>query len=266
VVPRTGRLAAFFLMAYGLTWACFISVAVAVPASSLAGGMLLLLGTFAPSIAALALTWRDAGRAGVAALLGRIFKGGIAAKYIVIAVSYMAVIKLSVAVIHRVTLGEWPRFGAEPIWLLPFAVLLSTPVQAGEEIGWRGYALPRLTERLGLATASVVLGVIWAFWHLPQFFVASADTYHQAFFPWALQVTALSVLLAWLYARTRGNLLIVMLTHAAANNTKDIVPSRLDGAANTFALSASPVLWLTAGVMWVVAAFLLTLMRDRRID
>jgi len=99
-----------------------------------------------------------------------------------------------------------------------------------------------------------------------QFFIAAADTYHQAFIPWALQVTAMSVAMAWLYARTRGSLLLVMLLHAAVNNTKDIVPSALPGATNTFALAASPILWLTAGLLWVVAACLLTRMRGRRID
>jgi membrane protease YdiL (CAAX protease family) len=266
VVPRQGRLIAFFLIAYGLMWACFISVAIAVPPASPMGGFLLLLGTYAPTIAALLLTWRDDGAPGVRALVGRIFKGGIAPKYIVIAVSYIAVIKLTAAVIHRAIFGAWPLFGAEPLVLLPFAILLSTPVQAGEEIGWRGYALPRLTERFGLAAASVILGLIWAFWHLPQFFIASADTYHQAFIPWAIQVVGLSVVMAWLYARTRGNLLIVMLMHAAANNTKDIVPSALAGATNTFALTASPILWLTAILMSIVAASLLTRMRGRRID
>jgi hypothetical protein len=57
-----------------------------------------------------------------------------------------------------------------------------------------------------------------------------------------------------------------MLMHAAANNTKDIVPSATAGATNTFSLAASPILWLTAILMWIVAAFLLTRMRDRAID
>jgi len=266
VVPRPGRLVAFFLIAYAITWTCFIAVAAAVPAGSLTGGFLLLAGTFSPSIAALSLTWRDDGAPGVRSLVGRIFRADVPWKYYLFAVSFMALVKLGAAVIFRAALGEWPMFGTTPLVLLPFAILISTPVQAGEEIGWRGYALPRLTERFGLGGASVILGVIWAFWHLPQFFIAAADTYHQAFIPWALQVTAMSVAMAWLYARTRGSLLLVMLLHAAVNNTKDIVPSALPGATNTFALAASPILWLTAGLLWVVAACLLTRMRGRRID
>ena len=51
------------------------------------------------------------------------------------------------------------------------AVAVSTPWQAGEEIGWRGYLLPRLSGRVGLPAASLIVGVIWACWHLPFFFI-----------------------------------------------------------------------------------------------
>ncbi len=255
----------FFVIAYAIMWSAFIAVAVKVPAASLAGSTLILLGAFAPSIAALFLTWRDEGAAGVQRLVGRIFRADVAAKWFVFALTYMAAIKLSAAVIHRLTLGEWPRFGTEPIYLLPFAIALSTPVQIGEEIGWRGYALPRLTERFGLAWASIILGVIWAAWHLPQFFIAAADTYHQAFIPWSLIVIAISVAMAWLYARTRGSLLLVMLMHSAINNTKDIVPSGVAGATDTFSLEASPIMWLTVLLTWIVAGVLLRKMPDREI-
>src|SRR6266571_3647260 len=141
------------------------------------------------------------------------------------------------------------------------ALVISTPVQAGEEIGWRGYALPRLWERIGLASGSVLLGVIWAVWHLPFFFIPAADTYGQSFPVYLLQVTALSVAAAWLYGNVKGSLLPVMLMHAAVNNTKDIVPSATPGGTDTFGLSASLVAWLTVTLLWVCAAYFLVQMR-----
>jgi membrane protease YdiL (CAAX protease family) len=137
------------------------------------------------------------------------------------------------------------------------AILISTPVQAGEEIGWRGYALPRLAERMGFARASVLLGLVWACWHLPQFSLQGADTYRQSFPIWSLEVIALSVAIAWLYTHTNGSLLLVMLMHAAINNTKDIVPSGAANATNALSLHASSVMYLTATLLWFSAAYFL---------
>jgi len=67
--------------------------------------------------------------------------------------------------------------------------------------------------------------------------------------------------MAWLYWRTQGSLLLVMVLHAAVNNTKDIVPSVSPGATNAFALSASFVAWLTVTLLWMMAAIFLVQMR-----
>lgn len=136
------------------------------------------------------------------------------------------------------------------------AVAFSTPFQAGEEIAWRGYALPRMAARLGLGLASVILGIIWALWHLPFFYILKTEMFGHAFVPYLLSVMAISVAMGWLYGNTRGSLLLVMLMHAAINNTKDIVPSvAADGSKVT-----TPMMWLTAAVQWTIAAFFLTLM------
>lgn len=259
-----GDLVKFFLLTYVVMWACFITVAAAgIPAYAPLGAVLLLLGTFAPSLVALWLTARAEGDRGLRTLFGRVFRWRVPARWYLFALAYIPAIKLTAAIVHRLTTGAWPRFGDEPWYLILAAIALSTPFQAGEEIGWRGYALPRLAARFGLARASILLGLIWACWHVPQFFIPEADTYRQSFFVFALQVTALSVAMAWLYARTNGSLLLVMLLHSAVNNAKDIVPSGLPGGTNTFGLSASLVGWLTVMLLWICAAYFLARMPDK---
>jgi membrane protease YdiL (CAAX protease family) len=227
------------------------------PTESVQGRIVLLVGTFAPSLVALGLATRDEGAAGRQRLLDRVTRWQVPVGWYGFAAGYFAAVKIVVALIHRAAFGAWPRFGDMPLVLIPFAIAVSTPVQAGEEVGWRGYALPRLAARMGLARASLVLGVIWAVWHLPLFFLRWGDTYGQSFVVFVLQVTALSVAMAWLWMRTGGSLLLTMLLHAAVNNSKDIVPSAVAGASDTFTLHASNVAWLTVALLWACAAYFL---------
>jgi len=255
----------FFLLAFALMWVCFFTVAlVPIPTGAVLGQFLVLLGAFAPSLAALLVTARSEGGGGVSTLLRGVTKWRVAARWYLFAVSYAVIVKLIVAILHRVAVGVWPHFDAEPHYIVPFAILFSTPFQAGEEIGWRGYALPHLVERFGLSRASVVLGVIWGCWHLPQFFIRETDTYQQSFWVFVLGVTALSVVFAWLWQRTGGSLLLTMLLHAAWNNSKDIVPSGAVGGTKIFGFHASFVSWVTLTVLWVCAACLLLDMSARR--
>ena len=119
---------------------------------------------------------------------------------------------------------------------------------------------PRLAARWGLAGASILLGVIWASWHLPLFYVPGTDTYGQSFPMYLLQVTALSVAIAWLYWRTQGSLLLTMLMHAAINNT-NLVPAGAKVPGNPLGMSHSLAAWLTLALLWIPAAYFLVRMR-----
>src|SRR2546425_4309031 len=171
-VKQTMRsLLKFFSLTYIVSWILWIAAAVILrgvarqPSGFLAiSGFLYLLGVFAPSLVALALTARADGRAGTLALLRRTVKWSVGARWYVFAVGYMAAIKLAVALLLRIATGAWPVFGQVPVYIMAIAIVFSTPVQAGEEIGWRGYALPRLSTRVGLPIASIVVGIVWACW------------------------------------------------------------------------------------------------------
>jgi hypothetical protein len=220
-----------------------------------------------PSVVAIALTFRKEGRTGVRLLLAGLRKWGVGARWYVFALSYMIAVKFTAAFLNRLALGEWPRFGQVPWYLMVVAIVFSTPVQAGEEIGWRGYALPRLANHFGLARASIVLGVIWACWHLPFFFIPGSDNFGQSFPLYLAAVTAVSVAMAWVYWRTNGSLLLTMLMHAAINNTAGIVtPAAPSGATNPFYLNAPLVTWLVVGLLWIGAASFLIRMRGATLN
>ena len=259
------QLAAFFLLTLLVSWTCFFGSAAVTPAgaSPTAGvaGAIYIVGVFAPALVALALTAVAAGRGGTLALLRRMVQAPSGARWYLVALGYMAGIKLAVALVYYLVMGGWPAFGETPWYLLMLAIPFSTPVQSGEELGWRGYALPRLASRFGLAWASLGLGGIWALWHLPFFFIAGVDKTGQSFPMYMLGTMALSVAMAWLYWRTSGSLFMTMLMHAAVNNTGGIVPAAVPGASNAFTFSASFVGWTAVALAWIVAIPLLIQMR-----
>ncbi len=259
------KLLLFFLLTFAVTWTAWLVPAVLVAPGTGGlfglGGPVFLFGVFAPAFVAIALTAVDEGRFAVARLLARTGKWRVDVRFYLIAITYMAATKLFAAVIHRLARGEWPAFGDTPLALLLGAILVSTWTQAGEEVGWRGYALPRLATALGLGGASVFLGVIWALWHLPLFYLQGSGSDGQSFPIYLLHVTALSVAMSWLYWKTDGSLLLVMLMHASVNNTTGIVPAAVPNAADAMSIEGSLVAWVTVGVSWLVAALLLSRMR-----
>lgn len=264
--PESGSLLLFFILAYALIWACFFAVALArLPQSSPLAYGLLLLGTFAPSLAAILITALSTGKNGVRELLRPVLHWEVAGKYYLFALTYIAAIKICAALVYRFSTGTWPRFGDLSLYVIPFAIAFSTPFQFGEEVGWRGFALQRMAGRWGLPLASLILGVIWGVWHLPQFFVRGADTYGQSFWFFVAEVTAMSVAFTWLWMRTCKSLLLTMLLHAAVNNSKDIVPSVLAVPGNPFTFRASPIGWITLMMLWFCAVcFLVDMSRQEK--
>src|SRR5260370_15181831 len=161
---RVGSVLKVCALTYALTGACLLAAiaisngtASAVPALTAGRGLLLLLGTFARSSVALGVTARDNGTPATQALLRRAFEWRVDARWYLFAVSYMAAIKLAVALAHRAITGSWPLFGNEAWYVIVIAIVLSTPVQAGEEIGWRGRPPPRLAGPLVFVTRTPIV-------------------------------------------------------------------------------------------------------------
>jgi uncharacterized protein len=100
-----------------------------------------------------------------------------------------------------------------------------------EEIGWRGFALPRLQARYSALTASIFLGVLWAVWHFPLLLDPNNAMSN---FPWyvmMVNMAAMSVIYAWIYNSTHGSLLLVTLFHAASNTVAFFLNTTLSSEA-----------------------------------
>jgi membrane protease YdiL (CAAX protease family) len=118
----------------------------------------------------------------------------------------------------------------------------------GEEIGWRGYALPKLLQSHSAVAANLILGILWGGWHLPTFFVPGAPQAGIPFVAFLLFTTGASVLFTWLYLHTRGSLLLATLFHGAINSF-GFVNNALDPASR----------WWLTGAVYVAAAFVVSI-------
>jgi uncharacterized protein len=253
----------YFIVTFIVSWTFWLAAGAVVnwnaSRASPFAGLLYLLGVFAPAFVAVAFTESKK------ALLGGTIKWSESVRWYVFAAGYFVTLKLAVAVIYRIAIGTWPAFNQEPWLLILVATIFSTPVQAGEEIGWRGYALPRMSKDLGLPLASLILGIVWAVWHLPFFFFPGVDKTGQSFPIYTLTTTALSVAMAWLYWRTNGSLLLTMLMHAAVNNM-NMVPAAATASSHPWHFRTTLVGWLSVALLWLGAAYFLVRMRGAKLE
>lgn len=91
--------------------------------------------------------------------------------------------------------------------------LFGGPLQ--EEVGWRGFLLPRLQKRFHPVFSAVIVGVVWSFWHLPMFFISG--TGYNNFLVYIVVTIILSIEITWIYNKTNGSLLFPILIHGIDN-------------------------------------------------
>ena len=189
---------------------------------------------------------------GTCSIGGSLFAG-------IVSLLYPAAIVLCANIAHRFIAGEWVPLSHPRGFGIVFSVLLLMPVCASEEIGWRGYALPRLTKALGLRKASLILGPVWACWHLPLFLLPGMRGYGQSVSLFVLGVTALSVVFAWLYTNTNGSLIPVVLLHTAMDEVLPLLPKRRI-VPNPLAFGSDLMPWFITAFECLIAAYMLARM------
>jgi membrane protease YdiL (CAAX protease family) len=170
-----------------------------------------------PSAVAILLVAVLYGKAGVGQLLRRLLIWRVGAGW------WVVVLLLSTPALAAVGLsillgGDAPDVAVTiPGAVLLFLFFIFPGSAGGEEIGWRGFALPRLQRGRSALGASVVLGLAWGVWHLPLYLLGAELRPLSLFAPWVLLTVASSVILTWMYNGTGGSLLVIVVFHAASN-------------------------------------------------
>jgi uncharacterized protein len=228
--PSVGSFLAFLVLTTGISWAAWVPAVLfaaevqLAPADSVALNFLQALGAAGPSLAAILVLraeygprWRDL------ALFRRYRRWRVGPAWWLFAAFAIPGITLVAVALRSIVLGQPPAPGSSLAELIAdvgivgvFATLipqlvglmLSSPLL--EELGWRGFALPRLQERMPALPAAIVLGFIWGVWHLPLWFAYGTVV------PYELAMIVLhSILITAAFNSTGGSLLLAMVFHAS---------------------------------------------------
>lgn len=262
---RRRLLAVYFLLAYVVSWGGVVAVVGLdglAAASSPEQGLFLavVVAQFSgPFLAGLALTAITGGRPGLRELWRRQRRVRVGAKWYAVALGttplLLAVVLGSLSMIS-------PAFVPgilttdDRLSLVVVALVGGLVVAFFEEVGWTGFALPRLRARYPLLVAGVLLGVVWGAWHgLPDFWgnaAAYGDRWPLRIGLWVVALTAYRVVIAWVYDGT-GSLLLAQLTHAGFVSGQAVFEPAATSPENYLIWygSFAGVLWLLVGAIRV---------------
>jgi len=173
-----------------------------------------ILSAWSPTISAIIISGIIGGWSEIKKLLSGFLRWKVSIKWY-LAACLLFIVPLIFAGFYILFGGQSPgpvpdlTVGIFFIYLL--FTLLSGPLS--EEAGWRGFALPKLESKFNALNSSIILGIIWACWHIPLYFVEV----RMPFYIFIILNTVISILITWGYNNTKGSLIITVLFHFSFN-------------------------------------------------
>jgi membrane protease YdiL (CAAX protease family) len=222
------QLGMFVVLTFAISWAIWLAmVAGSVSIQTTPGLVMNVIATAGPSIAALILAVA-LGPGELPRLLEGFSLGRVSPRWALVALILpLGMIAAAIAVSVGALGAAVPviTIGLAGVLVVEFLRVLFLGGPLEEELGWRGFALPRLQARRSAFSASVLLGAIWGVWHIPLYFVSGTGQQESAgsagtefaigaFVVWTI---GLSILFTWLFNQTQGSLIVEILFNAAVN-------------------------------------------------
>ena len=230
----------YVLLTYGFTWAFTIPLVLLYRFKfnqEFSPWLILFLpGAYGPSIIALITRYKEGGRAAMLSLLRRLLEWKLNWKW------YLSLLLLPLAwvVLAYVIATGNPAVLLDINWLevikmLPLFLLLALPFgPLAEELGWRGYLLPLLQSKYSAIVSSILIGVVWTFWHTPMFWFPGAaipsclDLGVESMLLYLIQVVSLSILMTVVFNRSSSSVVLAVYFHMTFNASENIIFSGAD--------------------------------------
>jgi membrane protease YdiL (CAAX protease family) len=268
---RRHSLLCYFLIAFALTWACELLMfgILHIPFSS---SVLwpLILTLVGPTAGAFLMTGITQGAAGIRQLLRRYVLWHVSVSWYLVALLAVPTLFLLPYLFQPGALSAF-RLPGLSFWVDYLIVFLLTLVfggPLGEEPGWRGFALPRHEQYSGPLVGTLLLGVLWALWHVPLFLLVPG--YNGAgtgflgilipFVAFTVMVTAYSVMFTWVFNNTRGSILLAIVLHASINTAPAMLPSLFPS------LKVNSLFGVSTLLVWIVVALVIIAATRRRLS
>jgi uncharacterized protein len=224
---RTRALVIYVAVAYGFTWLVWLPyVRAALQGTAAPNPFLYYLAAAGPLLAAVVAEWYERGVAGITDLLSRLTNLRRAGGWALLGLlSPLLLVAVSAIVLRLAGFGwpNWDQIGvtnrAPGLTAISTWVLMTASYGVGEEVGWRGFLLPRLQAKRSAFLATAILTLIWAGWHLPAFSFREGYVGLGAIgtVGFALGLAAGAIVLTALYNASRGSILAVALWHGSWN-------------------------------------------------
>ncbi len=235
-VVRQHPLLFFFVMAYAFSWVFFIPLVLSfwgtLPGDSTFRLVMHTLGIYGPTFAALIMTSIAEGKAGMLSLRQRGNQRRAGWQWYLFVLLGIPALFLLGTIIQPGVLASFQGFTPALLASYPayFIIVFFGGGGIGEEYGWRGFALPRMQPRYGPLRGTLLLGVLWVFWHLPLFLTpekgggpgTNIGTYLTDSGTFFLMVMAIAIIFTWVFNHTRGSIFIASLLHASVD-TPEVV-------------------------------------------
>ena len=216
------------------------------------GNPLVFLTVWSPSIFALGVALAFDGVDGLRELIRRIFRWRFGIRWYLISTLGIAALALSARYVQAAVtrtaappvfdFASWPAFA----WFGASMMILD-PGPLGEDPGWRGFALPRMLKLFRPAMGAILLGVIWAIWHLPAFLFSGMPQSTLPIHWFFVAMVSITVLMSWASIETGGAVLPAILMHWAFNRFSDLSARGAIYAAASYFLAAVFVIFFTRG-------------------
>ena len=222
------RLAPFFVITFAFSWILWMPQFLkfnGFPDLPDVVGLPGMFAPFGPAVAAFYLVWRQEGREGMRKLWRRGWRMNFRKVWLLPALLLGPLTALLTVFFLVIFQGSFSwEYGLPATMIIPIFLLIYFTNALPEEYGWRGYALDPLQKRTTALAASLILGSIWALWHLPLFFIEGTTQAAIPMYQFFLQTIVLSIFYTWLHNNTGGSVFIAIIFHATANISAAAIP------------------------------------------